>query len=184
MKSKNKKSPGVWIFFFLVLTAGAVFLYFSPVSPFRKDVEPVVKTVSITPEQKSGQKRFSKLEITSVTFENGQIKVIGISDLPENSILSVGFDIIGRSDTGGDSGVNVRTTISGGAFTAGIYPPKTPEFAHDPYVVDALFSPRNQPESVLAAVGKDGEYLEGDTVKERFGFRILETEKKADIQIK
>jgi hypothetical protein len=184
MKSKKKHTSGIWIFIFLVVAAGAVFLYFSPVYHYRKPVEPSAKTTPFVPEQKSEQKRFSKLEITSVAFENGQIKITGISDLPENSILSVGFDIAGRADIGGDSGVSVRTTVSGGAFSAGIYPPKTPEFAHGPYIVDALFSPRNQPESVLATVGKDGEYLEGDIMKERFGFRILETEKKADIQIK
>ena len=184
MKNLKKKKSRVWVFLALGMTVGAVFLFFSPVSPFRKPVEPKVNTAPAIPAQKSEQKRFSKLEITTVTFENGQIKITGVSDLPDNSILSVGLDIASRSDTREDSGVSVRATVSGGAFTANLYQPKTPEFARGPFVADALFSPRNQPESVLAQVGKDGEYLEGDNVKELFGFRILEAEKKVDLRTK
>ena len=96
----------------------------------------------------------------------------------------MGLDIASRTDTGEDSGVSVKTTVANGAYTAYLFQAKTRKFDRDHYMADALFSPRNQSESVLALVGKDGEHLAGGNVKERFGFRILETEKKVDLRIK
>lgn len=180
----KKKKSRVWVFLALGMTVGVIFLLFSPISPLRKPADQKINPVPVLPGGQSKQKSFSKLEITTVTFENGLIKITGVADLPDNSILSVGLDIASRTDTREDSGVSVRSSVLNGAFSASLYQPQTQEFARGPYVADALFSPRNQPESVLVQVGKDGEYLEGDNVKERFGFRILETEKKVDLQVK
>ena len=96
----------------------------------------------------------------------------------------MGLDIASRTDTGEDSGVSVKATVANGVYTAYLFPAKTRKYDRDHYVADALFSPRNQSESVLALVGKDGEHLAGGKVKERFVFRILEAEKTADLRIK
>jgi len=126
---------------------------------------------------------FSRIEIRSVVYTSGQVRVEGNTDLPDDAIVSVDFNIVGPPDSEADDAVSMNVEVHGGAFTALIEPPRTPAFARGPYVVDVLFSPRAQRGEVLRRVGANGERLEGVHVRETFGFRVLEVSKQVELKI-
>ncbi|MBA7490112.1 hypothetical protein ES702_00646 [subsurface metagenome] len=129
-------------------------------------------------------KEFSKLEITDVVYEDDKIRVSGITDLPDGSQLSVDFDVAGRAGTATYIGVSVKVKVESSKFTATLTPPNRPEFARGPYVVEVMFTPRAQSDVVLKLVGKDGEHLEGDKVRESYGIKIMETSRQMDLQLR
>ncbi len=134
-------------------------------------------------EEKAPAKEFSILEITDIAYEGGNVKVTGITDLPEGSQLSVDFNVAGRSATATYIGVNTKVKVENSKFTAILTPSNRPEFAKGPYVVDVLFTPRAQSDAVLKLVGKDGEYLKGDKVRESYGFKVMETSQQIDLPL-
>jgi hypothetical protein len=126
---------------------------------------------------------FSRIEFRSVVYKNGQVWVEGSTDLPDGALVSVDFNIAGPPDSEADDAVSVNTEVRGGVFTARIEPPHTPAFARGPYVVDVLFSPRAQNGEALRHVGVNGEHLEGEHVRETFGFRVLEVSKRVELKL-
>ena len=134
-------------------------------------------------EEKAPAKEFSILEITDIAYGDGNVKVTGITDLPEGSQLSVDFDVAGRSATATYIGVNIKVKVENSKFTAILTPPNRPEFAKGPYVVAVMFTPRAQSNVVLKLVGNDGEHLKGDKVRESYGFKIMETSQQIDLPL-
>ena len=135
-------------------------------------------------EEEASARDFSKLEITDIVYEGGNVKVIGITDLPDGSQISVTFDIIyEHPETDTYIGVNTKVKVENSKFTAILTPPNRPEFAKGPYVVDVLFTPRAQSDAVLKLVGKDGEHLKGDKVRESYGFKVMETSQQIDLPL-
>jgi len=137
----------------------------------------------VPPEKRPQQTGYSRIEIRSVAYVDGRVRVEGVTDLPDGAIVNVDFNIAGPPDTEADDAVSVNTEVRKGAFTALIEPPRTPAFARGPYVVDVLFSPRAQHGGVLGKVGADGERLEGAHAGEAFGFRVLEVSKQVNIKL-
>jgi len=126
---------------------------------------------------------FSKLEILDVDYQNDKVLIAGTTDLPVGSKLSVSLDVAGRPETAAYIGVTSGVEVINGKFSTELLPPNHPEFI-GPYVVEVLFTPRNQSDSVLKLVGKDGEYLKGDSVQESFGFNIMRVSREVDIKLK
>jgi hypothetical protein len=177
-KNNNKKTR-IWI----VLVGGlfvccGLYVLLSPFSPYRNiDEQKPANPPSVQPSPNDSKKYFSKIEITTVVVESGLIKISGLTDLPENSILSVSFDI-SNHEPDSDSGISARATVKSGEFSVLLSPPKTPKFKKGPYLVDVLFSPRNQPESVLLDTGKNGEFLNGDQSKNSLAFMCWKQKKR------
>jgi hypothetical protein len=97
-------------------------------------------------------------------------------------MLSVTFDVAGRSERATYIGVDTRVAVKDGKFGAQLIPPNRPEFALGEYVVEVLFTPRGQSEDVLSIVGVDGENLKngGDSL---MGFRTLEVSKPVSLEL-
>ena len=131
-------------------------------------------------EEEASAREFSKLETTNIAYEEGNVKVIGITDLPDGSELSVTFDV---AATATYIGVNIKVKVENGKFTTILTPPNRPEFAKGPYVVEVMFTPRAQSDVVLKLVGNDGEHLKGDKVRESYGFKIMETSQQIDLPL-
>ncbi len=125
---------------------------------------------------------YSRLEISSVSQENGLIRVQGATNLPMGSILIVDFDI-GEPDAEADTAVSERTAVENGRYSVDIDAPNAPEFDRGPYTVTVVFSPRIQPREVLDQVGRDGERLAGPLSHETFGFRVLEATRRVNFDL-
>ncbi|MEA2032473.1 MAG: hypothetical protein U9N41_02690 [Euryarchaeota archaeon] len=123
-------------------------------------------------------KEFSNLEITKVTYESGQVKVFGTTDLPDGAILMMQLDApTGLCAQGKSKVENAEFTMTFGPF-------KEPyDFDTKPYEVSALLTPVNQPDSVSRLVGEKGEHLTGDLVTyASFAGNILETKREFNTQ--
>ncbi|MHC1583295.1 MAG: hypothetical protein ACXQTM_01465 [Methanosarcinales archaeon] len=134
-------------------------------------------------EQKQS-KKFSKLEITDIVYEDGKVKVTGTTDLPNGSQLNVNFDVAGRPATATYIGVDTKVKVENGKFTAMLTPPNRSEFTKGQYIVKVMFTPRGQSDVVLKLVGMNGEHLEGDKVRKDFNaFKIMETSQQIELQL-
>ncbi|MCK4736132.1 MAG: hypothetical protein KAT65_27000 [Methanophagales archaeon] len=123
-------------------------------------------------------KEYSNLKITEVTYENGQVKVFGITDLPGGAVLMMQLDApTGLCAQG-------KSKVENGEFTMTFGPFKEPyDFDTKPYEVSALLTPVNQPDSVSRLVGEKGEHLTGDLVTyASFAGNILETKREFNTQ--
>lgn len=165
------------IWFALIIVSGG-----TETPPTKQSEQKREETPSPTAKRKQ-PKKFSKLEITEVVYKDKKVKVIGLTDLPDGSELYVQFDVAGRPETATYIGVDTEVKVNNGKFIAMLKPPNRPEFAKGPYVVEVMFTPRNQPASVTKLVGKNGEFLKGDKVQESYGFKIMETHKKVDLNL-
>ncbi len=134
------------------------------------------------PEQNAGPSVFSRLEIDTVSCLDGQVKIEGVTDLPDSSHLIVDFDVY-SPESESDTAVSGDATVLKGRFSVDVAPPDTPAFARGPYTVAVLFSPRVQPKKVLDLTGKNGENLIGVCVKEMFGFRTLEAAERVELDL-
>ena len=161
-----------------------IILYGVTAPPATKQVreKPEVTPSAATEEEKP--KKFSKLEITDVVYKDDKVRVSGITDLPDGSQLSVNFDVAGRAATATYIGVSVEVKVESSKFAATLTPPNRPEFARGPYVVEVTFTPRAQSDVVLKLGGKNGERLEGDKARESYGFKIMETLRQMDLQLR
>ncbi|MHB9029907.1 MAG: hypothetical protein ACYC9O_14155, partial [Candidatus Latescibacterota bacterium] len=101
---------------------------------------------------------------------------------PDGARLVVDFDVA-APESESDTAVSGHTTVERGRFSVSVAPPDTPAFARGPYTVTVLFSPRVQPENVLALVGRNGENLTGSLAHETFGFRVLEAKERVDMSL-
>lgn len=173
----------------VILTYGlatVVFIILSGVTapPTTKQVREKPEVIPSAVVEQEKPKKFSKLEITEVVYEDDKVRVTGTTDLPDGSQLNVNFDVAGRAATATYIGVSVKAKVESSKFTATLTPPNRPEFARGPYVVEVMFTPRAQSDVVLKLVGKDGEHLEGDEVRESYDFEILETSRQMDLQLR
>lgn len=166
---------GLGIVFVLALFFAAYSL-----SPFRHE-RPVFPEVSPA-EENSSPNTFTRLEIGVVSYINGQIRIEGITNLPDGGKLIVDFDVA-TPESDSDTAVSEHTMVEQGCFSVSVTPPHTPAFTRGPYTVIVLFSPRIQPESVLALVGRNGEKLTGPLAHDTFGFRVLEAKVRFDLSL-
>ena len=92
-------------------------------------------------------KEYSILEITDVSYQNGQVKVLGRTDLPDGAILMMHLE----APTGLFAGLFAQgeSKVENGEFTM--------VFDTKPYEVSALLTPVNQPDSVSRLVGDENE---------------------------
>lgn len=123
-------------------------------------------------------KEYSILEITDVTYQSGQVKVFGRTDLPDGAILMMQLDApTGLCAQG-------KSKVENGEFTMVFGPFKDPyAFDTKPYEVSALLTPVNQPDSVSRLVGEKGEHLTGALVTYApFAGNILETTREINTQ--
>ncbi len=134
-------------------------------------------------ENKKQIKKYSKIEITDVIYENGKVNIAGISDLPDGSGLTISLDVANRPADASSISKSIKVTIENGKFSAIITPPEHPEFNKGPHIVSALFTPRGKPKHILDLVGNDGENLTGDKVGRTHAFKYLETEKQINLQL-
>jgi hypothetical protein len=116
----------------------------------------------VLPEKSKG---FSQLQIEKITYEDGKVQVIGITDLPDGTQLSVEFDVVGRPETATYIGVRTEVKVANKQFTALFIPPRRPEFTKGLYVVEVVCAPRSQSEGVTKLLGKNGEQLRGPTTR-------------------
>lgn len=123
-------------------------------------------------------KEYSILEITDVSYQNGQVKVFGRTDLPDGAILMMQLDAPTGLCAQGESKVeNGKFTMVFGPFK------ESYDFGTKPYEVSALLTPVNQPDSVSRLVGEKGEHLTGDLVTYApFAGNILETTREFNTQ--
>jgi hypothetical protein len=143
--------------------------------------EPLSPEVS-APKAESSPDTFSRLEINTVSCDNGQIRIEGITNLPDGGKLIVDLDAA-SPESESDTAVSEHATVKEGRYSVTITPPHTPAFVRGPYTVTVLFSPRVQPKNVLALVGRDGENLTGNLAHETFGFRVLETTERVKLSL-
>ncbi|MEA2051429.1 MAG: hypothetical protein U9O90_01200 [Euryarchaeota archaeon] len=123
---------------------------------------------------------FSALEIAKTTYENGQVKVFGITDLPDGAELMLSLDTpTGLCAQG-------RSKVKNGKFTL-VFGPFIVPYAYDtkPYKVNVLFLPHEQSDRVIRLVGEKGEYLTGDLVEanwNRYIRKIMEVDRYFNTQ--
>ncbi len=123
-------------------------------------------------------KEYSILEITDVSYQSGQVKVFGRTDLPDGAILMMQLDApTGLCAQG-------KSKVENGEFTMVFGPFKDPHaFDTKPYEVSALLTPVNQPDSVSRLVGEKGEHLTGALVTYApFAGNILDTTREFNTQ--
>jgi hypothetical protein len=136
-------------------------------------------------QKSKAARQYTRLDVTDVTIEGMIAKVSGITDLPEGSELSVSFDVEGRSPKDTYIGVDAKVAVQSGKFNAELKIPKRPEFAKGRYVVEVLFTPKAQTESILSLVGHEGERLSGKRTKDsQFGFKMMETARRVSKHLK
>ena len=125
-------------------------------------------------------KEFSALEITKAAYENGQVKVSGITDLPDGAELMLSLDTpTGLCAQG-------RSKVKNGKFTL-VFGPFIVPYAYDtkPYKVHVLFLPHEQSDRVIRLVGEKGEHLTGDLVEanwNRYIRKIMEADRYFNTQ--
>lgn len=149
-------------------------------APKSTETSKLTETPKPTP---TTQRKFSKLEIANVAYVEGQVRVVGATDLPNGTKLNVDFDVAGRSGSDTYIGTSTQVTVDKGNFTATLTPPNRPEFAKGRYVVSVLFTPRGQTEDILRLVGTNGENLEGKT-DSSLGFKVMQTSREVSLALK
>ncbi len=138
-----------------------------------------------TPEviNTEAKKEISRLSIIEVSQESGKILILGETDLPTDSILSISFDIAGRSEDKPYIGIDGQAEVNNGEFSVELPTPNHPEFANGSYVVEVMFTPKGQPENIINQVGGKGERLIGEHVTGGFGFNIMKTTKEVNMNL-
>lgn len=126
---------------------------------------------------------FGRIDVVSVTCENGAVMISGSTDLPDGSQLTVGFDVAGMPETGTYIGVNEHVLVREGEFHSRLVPPNRPEYRNGKYLVEVMFTPPAQSEGVLKIVGKNGEYLGGDHAQAHANFTLLEVVKEISLDL-
>jgi len=143
------------------------------------------KKEAVTEAKQSAEpkQQFSNLAITGVNVSNGEVIILGNTDLPNSATLFVDFDVWGRSGSDLYIGVSKKTIISNGEFKAILLIPQREEFKKGPYEVSILFTPRGQSDKIIQIVGKDGENLEGELVDDSGTFKTMKLVEKKDLQL-
>jgi len=104
-------------------------------------------------------KEFSTLEITEVTYENGQVKVFGVTDLPDGAEICLYLVTPDRFYPHQDA------NVVSGSFTTVFCPfEDSYDFNREPYEVIASCLAKSQPDFVKKLIGEEGEHLTGDLV--------------------
>lgn len=186
IKEKDKKCLSIGGIVFVILIISAVL---SPKTQYSTqttstDNKPKQNETTATDNKpKQNKTTFSNLEIKNVQASNGKVLIDGITDLPDNSKVTVSFDVAGQKDTDTYLGVSQDVQVKNGTFSASITPPNIQEYTKGNYNVDLLFTPKAQSDDVLKLVGKNGENLSGSNKKtdNDLKFNTLETTK--DVQL-
>ena len=186
MSNSRKISIGKILFFYGIASLVFLILFrlFSPSNPTKTSTnEEVAKNKTII-EEDIVNATMSKLQIIDTIYENGKVKITGRTDLPDGSNITVDFNVAGRSGSDTYIGVSTKAVVSNEGFHAELSPPNRSEYKNGPYVVEAMFTPRGQIDNVLGIVGKNGENLTGEQVRETLGgFKILEIIKEVIIKL-
>lgn len=150
---------------------------------------------SITPPQQQNsvnpqpaQAQPSEFKVLAVTFTKvggDHLAVKGVTDLPDGSRIHVTLDIADYDPKATYIGSGIDVNAAGGKFEGEIPIPARPEFREGPYVVEAMFTPKNQPQAVIDIVGVNGERLAAKP--SGYPFKVMEASlrlKKLDFKVK
>ena len=126
-----------------------------------------------------------ELNLNSVQAVNGIVTITGLTNLPNNSNITVSFDIAGQKNANTYLGISSDVTVTNGAFTVSIIPPSIQEYTKGNYNVNLLFTPKNQTNNVLKIVGENGEKLSGKNMKtdNNLKFNILKVSKNIKLDL-
>lgn len=135
-------------------------------------------------EEKPGNK-YSNISLNEIKYQDGKVNISGSTDLPNNSKLTISFDVAGRSGKDTYIGVNKDSLVQDGKFIAELVPPNRQEFTLGKYVVEVLFTPKGQSQEIINLVGSDGENLTGNHVKKNdmLNFNVLRVNKQVNLQL-
>lgn len=109
-----------------------------------------------------GNALFSVLEISEVIYDDGFVHVSGCTDLPDETKLSVTFDITGYDPDDTWLGVSENAIVTNGRYETTIMPPSIPQFQEGPYEVEVMLYLGSQSDSVSGMLGEHGEFIEGE----------------------
>lgn len=150
-------------------------------------------TVAATTPASAGQtppssvpSEFKLLKVTSTKVRGQELVVSGVTDLPDGSRISVTLNPADYPPDATFIGSDIDVNAAGGKFEGTLPIPQRPEFQKGPYVIETMFTPKRQAQSVLDAVGQDGERL-AVPKKPDYNFKIMETElrlTKLDFKVK
>lgn len=105
-------------------------------------------------------KEYSTLKITEVSYENGQVKVFGITDLPDGAEITLYLKTPTRWFY-----PKQEPKVVKGSFTTVFGPFEDYyDFDIEPYEVIASCLAKSQPDFVKKLIGEEGEHLTGDLV--------------------
>lgn len=119
-------------------------------------------------------KKYSTLEITEVSYESGQVKVFGATDLPDGAEINLRLVTPDRFYPPQDA------KVVSGSFTTVFGPfEDSYDFNREPYEVIASCVAKSQHDFVRKLIGKNGEHLTGDLVTRTWrGDTMLHTTRK------
>lgn len=143
-----------------------------PSAPPPTNTPTLADTVSVTrpPQCQAGQNdedipEFSILEILDVDYIDGAVRIMGCTDLPDQALLDVSFDITDYLPDDSYAGVSTQTQVTDGFYEASLVPPNIVQYQQGPYEIEVWFrANESQPSTVLELVGSKGEHLVGKRV--------------------
>ncbi|RJQ54068.1 MAG: hypothetical protein C4521_04235 [Actinobacteria bacterium] len=123
------------------------------------------------------------LAFKSAVVEGTKVTITGTTDMPDDTKVSVTFDVWGRPGSAEYIGVDGDAMVSSGKFSIELDVPQRKEFKKGAYSVSLLVTPRAQSNAVLEVIGADGENLLGpQSKKSDLGFKTLEAEVKTNLR--
>ncbi|SHJ28614.1 hypothetical protein [Clostridium magnum] len=142
-------------------------------------------TSNTTQQKQETTKEYSNIDISEIKYQDGKVKVNGSTDLPNNSKITISFDVAGRSAKDTYIGVDEEVSVQNSKFSAELVPPDRNEFTSGKYVVEVLFTPMAQSQDIINLVGKSGENLTGGNAQKNDMLKIntLEVNKQVELQL-
>ena len=115
-------------------------------------------------------RKYSKLEITLASYSNGQIDIVGETDLPDGADLFMEFQVVGDDS----SYISFGVPVQNGKFSTKLKLASLgPVYEKGPYSIKVEFNSFHQKDQITTLVGEKGENIEGDKVSS-LGYKILE----------
>ena len=112
-----------------------------------------------------GSSIFSVLEVLKVEYVDGAVHITGCTDLPDDAVLDVSFDISNYMPDDSYVGIETQVQVEEGLFEATLVPPNIPQYQQGLYLVEVWFrANETQTAEVLDLVGEGGEHLAGERV--------------------
>lgn len=175
----NWSSPSKWGATGILVVAAITVLV---VSSGHERPEPIAERGPGVTENSPSEGGYSDIALINVEYIDGEVLIEGKSDLPDGSMVNVGFNVPTEPNDP-YIGVDQEVTLDGGTFSLSLEPPQRREFERGPYVIEVLFTPKGQSPDVVALVGENGENLSGPLVEESFGFNVMKLKEQSDLKL-